>query len=197
MEYKMRKWIFAAILTVGTALALPATAQTTGVVTSREPGRVGVAQTVEIQATITHVDAKTREVTLKGPEGNEVTVVAGPEVKNFAQLKAGQNVTLQYLESLVLELKKGGGAPVARSERAGAVAAKPGETPGAIGGREVTVVGDVVGLEPATQTVTVRGPQRTVKLDVRDPEQFKLIAIGDQIEATYTEAVAVSVTPAK
>jgi hypothetical protein len=31
---------------------------------------------------------------------------------------------------------------------------------------------------------------------VRDPEQFKLIAKGDQVEATYTEAVAIEVTPA-
>jgi hypothetical protein len=30
---------------------------------------------------------------------------------------------------------------------------------------------------------------------VRDPEQFKLIAVGDQVEATYVEAVALSVTP--
>ena len=193
----MRRWIFTAILTLGAALALPANAQTTQVITSKEPGAAGVARTVDIEATITHVDATTREVTLKGPQGNEVTVVAGPEVKNFAQLKAGQIVTLQYVEALVLELKKGGGAPVARTERSGAATAKPGETPGAVGGRQVTVVGDVVGLDPATQTVTVRGPRRTVELDVRDPEQYKLIAIGDQIEATYTEAVAVSVTPAK
>jgi hypothetical protein len=193
----MRNWIFVAVLTFGAALALPANAQTTGVVTSRAPGSVGVAQTIDIEATITHVDAKTREVTLKGPEGNEVTVVAGPEVKNFAQLKAGQTVALQYVESLVLELKKGGGAPVARTERAGVASAKPGETPAGIGGREITVVGDVVGLDPATQKVTVRGPHRTVDLDVRDPEQFKLIALGDQIEATYTEAVAISVSPAK
>ena len=193
----MRKWIFAAILTLGAALALPASAQTAQVVGGKAPGAAGVARTVEIEATITHVDAKTREVTLKGPQGNEVVVVAVPEVKNFAQLKAGQKVALQYLESLVLELKKGGGAPVARTERAGGATAKPGETPAAIGGRQVTVVGDVVGLDPATQTVTVRGPHRTVELEVRDPEQFKLIAIGDQIEATYTEAVAVGVTPAK
>ncbi|HSQ80637.1 MAG TPA: hypothetical protein VLU54_05775 [Casimicrobiaceae bacterium] len=191
----MRKLIFAAILTLGAALALPAGAQTQQVIAGKAPGVAGVARTIDVEATITHVDAKTREVTLKGPQGNEITVVAGPEVKNFAQLEAGQTVTLQYLESLVLELKKGGGAPVARSERGGSATAKPGETPGAIGGRQVTVVGDVVGLDPATQTVTVRGPRRTVELDVRDPEQFKLIAIGDQIEATYTEAVAVSVTP--
>jgi hypothetical protein len=45
--------------------------------------------------------------------------------------------------------------------------------------------------------VTLRGPKRTVDVKVRDPEQFKLIAKGDQIEATYTEAIAVAVTPKK
>jgi hypothetical protein len=60
----------------------------------------------------------------------------------------------------------------------------------------VTIVADVVDINPATQTITLRGPQRTVELKVRDPEQFKLIAKGDQVEATYTEAVAIEVTPA-
>jgi len=44
--------------------------------------------------------------------------------------------------------------------------------------------------------VTLKGPQRTVELKVRDPEQFKLIKKGDQVQATYTEAVAIAVTPA-
>jgi Cu/Ag efflux protein CusF len=97
----------------------------------------------------------------------------------------------------VLELKKGGGKPVARTEKAGAVTAKPGATPGAMAGRQMTIVGDVVNVDTSTKTVTVRGPKRTVDLDVQDPEQLKLIAKGDQIEATYTEAAAISVTPAK
>jgi hypothetical protein len=43
----------------------------------------------------------------------------------------------------------------------------------------------------------LRGPKRTVDLRVRDPKQIKLVKVGDQVEATYTEAVAVSVEPAK
>jgi len=35
-----------------------------------------------------------------------------------------------------------------------------------------------------------------VDLRVDDPEQFKLVAVGDQVEATFTEAVAISVEPA-
>jgi hypothetical protein len=179
------------------ALTLPAWAQGGAVIAGKGPGVAGAARTLELKATITAVDAKTREITLKGPQGNEVTVVAGPEVKNFAQLKVGDTVDVQYLQSLVLELKKGGGVPVARTEKAGGAAAKEGAKPGAVIGREVTVVGDVVNVDAATKTVTVKGPKRTVDLNVEDPEQLKLIAKGDQVQATYTEAAAVSVTPAK
>jgi hypothetical protein len=44
--------------------------------------------------------------------------------------------------------------------------------------------------------VTLKGPQRTIEVKARDPEQFKLIKKGDQIQATYTEAMAIAVTPA-
>jgi len=191
----MRKSISVPALIFAAALAMPAAAQTPSVIAGKAPGMAGAAQTMEVTATITAVNAATREVTLKGPKGNEVTVVAGPEIKNFAQLKVGDNVTAQYVESLVLELKKGGGKPVERTEKAGAVTAKPGESPGAAAGRRITVVGDVVNVDAATKIVTVRGPKRTVELNVQDPEQLKLISKGDQIQATYTEAAAISVTP--
>jgi hypothetical protein len=104
-------------------------------------------------------------------------------------------VRIGYLEALVLELKKGGGLKVEKTEKAGAASAEPGAQPAGVAGRQVTVVGDVIKLDAATQTVTVKGPERTIDLKARDPEQFKLIAVGDQIQATYTEAFAVEVTP--
>ena len=54
-----------------------------------------------------------------------------------------------------------------------------------------------VDIKVADGHVTVKGPKRTVELKVQDPAQFKMIKKGDQIEATFTEAVAVAVTPAK
>jgi Cu/Ag efflux protein CusF len=44
--------------------------------------------------------------------------------------------------------------------------------------------------------VKLKGPKRTVDLKVRDPSQLKLIKVGDQIEATFTEAIAIAVEPA-
>jgi hypothetical protein len=175
--------------------ALPASAQTGAVVVDKAPGKVAMAQTVKATATITAIDAATRAVTLKGPKGNEMVVTAGPEVKNFAQLKVGDQVNIEYIESLALELKKGGGAPVAATVKEGAAGAKPGERPAGIMGRQVTVVADVIDVNAETQMVTLKGPQRTIEVKARDPEQFKLIKKGDQIQATYTEAMAIAVAP--
>jgi hypothetical protein len=192
----MRISIFLAALVSAIALAQPAGAQTGAAMTS-SPGKVGVSQTVDVSATIAAIDKSSRTITLKGPKGDELKIEAGPEVKNFDQLKVGDFVDMRYRETLALELKKGGGMKVEKTEKAGAMGAKPGATPAGAVGRQVSVVGDVIKVDAATQTVTVKGPQRTVGLKVHDPEQFKLIAVGDQIQATYTEALALAVTPAK
>lgn len=179
------------------ALVPAASAQTGSAVVGTAPGAGVVAQSLKITATITAIDAATRDVTLKGPEGNLLTVTAGPEVKNFDKLKVGDKVDLQYVEALTLELKKGGGMIVSRTETAGAGGATPGAMPAAAAGRQVTIVADVVAVDPAKQVVTLKGPQRTVDLRISDAEQFKRIAKGDQVEAKYTQAVALTVEPAK
>ena len=182
----------AAFAFVGAAIA-----QTGGVVVGSAPGKAGAAQTVQVTATIAAIDKATRDVTLKGPQGNEIVVTAGPEVKNFDNMKVGDQVNAQYVEALTLELKKGGGMTVGRSDQGGVKEAKPGQKPGGVAGRQVTIVADVIDVNPAKQSVTLRGPKRTVEVVVPDPAQFKLIAKGDQVEATYTQALAIAVEPAK
>ena len=73
--------------------------------------------------------------------------------------------------------------------------AKPGEKPAGAVGKQITVVADVVDVDAKNQRVTLKGPNRTVELKVRDPKQLAMIAKGDQVEAVYTEAIAVAVQP--
>jgi hypothetical protein len=191
----MRKLTLIAVavasLTAGAAIA-----QTGGAIVASEPGKVAVAETVSLSATVEAIDKAKRLLTLKGPEGNSVVVQAGSEVRNFDQIKVGDKVVAQYIEALTLTLKPGGGAIREKIEREDAVAAKPGEKPGAAVGRQVTVIADVIAVDAKKQSIRVKGPQRTVDLKVRDPNQFKLIKVGDQIEATFTEALAIAVGPA-
>src|SRR5438094_4664134 len=132
--------LFSIIGLIVATIAWPAAAQTGAAVVGKGPGVAGAAQTVKVTATITAIDPATRAVTLKGPQGKEIVITAGPEVKNFAQMKVGDQVDAEYVEALTLELKKGGGKAVARTEQTGAAAAKPGERPAALGGRQVTIV---------------------------------------------------------
>ena len=191
----MRNLIITMAVALAAAIAWPVAAQTKDVMAGTAPGKAAIAQTVKLTATITAIDPATRDVTLKGPQGNEVTLTAGPEVKNFAALKVGDQVNVEYIEALSLELKKGGGMKVERTEQAGAMGAKPGAQPAGVVGRQVTVVADVINVDAAKKTVTLKGPQRTVDLVVNDPEQLKLIAKGDQVQATYTQALAMKVEP--
>src|SRR4249920_3647802 len=133
----MHKLISAIGFTAAVAIAASAHAQTGNAAVATAPGKAVAAQTVKITATITAIDKATRDVTLKGPQGNLLTVTAGPDVKNFDMLKVGDQVDLQYIEALSLELKKGGGMIVGRTDTGATAAAKKGETPAGAVGRQV------------------------------------------------------------
>ena len=183
-----------------TALAqqpAPVPAPAGGVAVASEPGKAAVVSAVEISAQVVAIDKTTRTVTLKGPKGNVVDIVAGEQVKNFDQIKVGDLVVARYAQALTLELRKtraASGEAVVKEE---AAKAKAGEKPAAAGARSVTLLADVVAVDPKASTITLKGPKgNEVTLDVRNPEQFKVVKKGDQVEVTYTEALALSVEPA-
>lgn len=182
------------IIAIAAVFAANAPAQ---VVTSSEPGKGSVEQTVDVTATIVAIDKATRDITLKGPKGNWVVVTAGPDVKNFDQMNVGDKVHARYVEALVLELKKGNNLTVSRTEEATSSGAMQGAQPHGVTGRRITVVADVVAVDRSAHTVTLRGPQLTAVVKSVDPEQLKLIKKGDQVIATYTQALAMVVEPAK
>lgn len=182
-------------------MALPAAAEEPAAggvtVVSSEPGKAEITEAVEVTATVTSIDKATRLVTLKGPDGKFAHVVAGDEVRNFDQIKVGDMVVVRYLQALSLELKKGGGVRE-RSEREGAVRAQPGEKPAGVAARQVTIMADVVKVDPKKKIIALKGPEgRVVELKVHNQDHFKVVKKGDQVEAVYTEALALSVEPAK
>jgi hypothetical protein len=189
------------LVVIAAALATTAFAQTPdakgGTIVTSEPGRASIVEAATMSAQVVGLDKATRTVTLKGPKGNVVDVVAGEEVKNFDQIKLGDFVVARYVQALTLELRKTkvkAGEPTVTE---GAMRAKPGERPAGAVGREVTAIADVIGVDPKKSTITLKGPRgNVVTLNVLNPDQFKVVKKGDQIEVTYTEALAMSVEPA-
>ncbi|MNK84881.1 hypothetical protein D3C87_1047420 [compost metagenome] len=152
---------------------------------------------IEVEAEVVDVNKKTRDIKFKTKDGETTSVKAGNEVENFAQIKKGDKLKVRYLESLTLELKKGGGNPVVVSETSDLIRSFPGEKPGGMAIEQVTAMGTITKLDKKTQEVTVKGPKKTVVIHVQKKDVFDTLKKGDQIEATYVEALAVSIQPVR
>jgi hypothetical protein len=180
--------------------ALPALAQKPAAgaaVVASEPGKAIIAQTVEASAKVVAIDKATRTVTLKDAKGKTFDVVAGDEVKRFNEIKLGDLIVVRYAQALTLELMKTKTATPTVTGREATARAPATERPGGAVGREVTAVLDVLAVDPKKMTITVKGPRgNVVDLQVHNPDHFKVVKKGDQIEAVYREAVAISLEPA-
>ncbi len=164
-------------------------------VVSSEPGKASVVTVAEATATVVEINNSTRVVKLKSANGRMLDVVCGDEVKNFAQIHVGDNVKVSYKEALTLELKKTR-APLKASASVSTAGAAPGSQPAATTGVEITVLADVVAVDPVKSTISLKGPAgNVIDLKVYNPDQFKVVKKGDQVEAVYTQAMAVAVTP--
>lgn len=169
------------------------------VMKAKGPAGAGVGQAVEVQATVTEIDKEKRTVTVKGPRGKTRTLKVGKEARNFDQVKVGDTITLTYIEALTLKLEKAEGAKPGKTVTEELKRAAPGEKPGGELVSQTTVVGTVTVIDATTRLVTVRGPEGIeVDIKVEDPAKLTSVKVGDLVRATYTEAVAISVSaPAK
>ena len=175
-------------------LAAVAGAQTVSQAVAAGAGQgLEALQLVEVQATIQAIDQTTRVVKLRTKEGKDLEVTAGPQVKRLAELRVGDEVTIQFYESLTLSLAKVPGGTPARAEVASEARNPETELPGGVKLRQTTVQAKVTAVDVEHGEVTVETPSgESVILEV-DPEVAKKVTVGDMVDAVYTEALAVSV----
>jgi Cu/Ag efflux protein CusF len=156
-----------------------------------------VGRTVEMQATVTAIDVATRMVTLKGDDGIETTMQVDNRARNLAQVKVGDVVKVAYVQALAWQLSKSTKMePTVEVEEA-AGRTEPGQKPGGAAGRRITMTAQIEAIDTAAGTVTLKGPggkSRTIK--AKNPENLKKVKVGDLIDISYTEAVAIKVEPA-
>ena len=158
-------------------------------------GEAVVASTI-VTATVTQINQKTREVTVKTEAGEEYSFVADDGVKNLAQVKVGDVITVKYAEALAYEVKKGGTAVAPVTTVAGGAAAL-GEMPAGAIARQTTVTVLITAIDTKAPSVTFKGPGgKTKTIKVLHPEKLEGVKVGDTVQITYTEALAISVDEA-
>lgn len=151
--------------------------------------------TIETTAVVEKVDQKTREVELRAANGELVTVVAGPEVRNLPQLAAGDVVRLTYFESVALRMAEARETgPATATVMAGR--APEGQKPAGIVGAAVNLVVTMVSYDPATAVATFTTPEGDTESVVVHPAMRAFAAArrpGDRVAVELTNAVAVSI----
>jgi len=168
-----------------TLLAAPAAAQ--------KP--VSLAEAVTKTFTIEAIDHSARIVTLKGADNATTDVYCGPEVQRFNELKVGDKVTFKYYESIV--------SAIARPNAAANPPVTTGVTrstgaPGATIAKQMKAVVTLEAIDPKVGSVTIKTDDgHKFSSKVQDPKNLEGYKVGDKVEVTYTQALAISVTPAK
>ena len=161
------------------------------------PSGIVRESTVSSTATVKKVDLATRVVTLAGADGKSFDVKCGDEVRNLAQLRVGDRVTATYYESVAYEVHKPGSVEAGARAAVGAARAEPGEKPGAVAANVVEITATIESIDKSVPLVVLRRADgELTPIKVRDARKLDAVAVGDMVEITFTEAMAISVETA-
>ena len=151
------------------------------------------------EATVQSVDQATRVIVLRGQDGRLATVTAGPEVRNLAQVRAGDRVVIEYRDALALEMAPpGSSAAPEAAQLAGRT--EPGQRPGVVTGEAVRLRVRIVSINPEDGRVTFETPGGIRSIVPQDPRVRAFAAglrPGDEVDVTWVEALAITVQPAR
>lgn len=204
------KKMYAALMTVVLIAGLSACATTTkenpaqptatiaAVRDADGPGGI-IGKTVVETVIVDKINYKDRTAVLRDADGAQHFFKAGPEVRNFDQVKVGDEIITEHTESIAILVDKPEGKPAgneAQAVRRAPLGAKPGME--AVSVLEVTAT--VEKIDYKTRMITLKGPEgKTITTRVDESAtRFKDVKKGDMIYMQFTEELAIRVeTPKK
>lgn len=179
-------------LLVTAVTASAAAAQTTATAVAAGEGEVAASELIEFAVTVEKVDVAAREVTVRHDEGGVETIRVGDEVQRLDEVRAGDRVGLAVYRSLTLSLERVEGGEASATGTGFDLRSEPGELPGGIATRQITLTAKVTAVDAEKSTVALVGPRgRSAVLEV-DEAVLAAVAVGDLVTAVYTEALAVA-----
>lgn len=162
---------------------------------------VDTEQTTILRGVVETVDLPTREVLVRGSAGAQsgalLTMVAGRAVQRLDQIRPGSNVTVVYFQAIAARVARplSTARPATATLTAERDAARPGGEVTRVRSGRVTITA----VNAATNTVSLTGPgglNRTVTATNPDLQRFiGQLRVGEQVDMTYEEALAVEITP--
>jgi len=166
-------------------------------------GKVSVtsSESVSGKVTIKSIDAATRHLVVTDSTGEDFSLKAPPEVRNFDQLKVGDTIKATYSLEAEFVLSQPNTPLPPDTETTVAARAAKGELPAAAAANHIVVTGAVVGVDHAKQTLKIVSPQggevHTVAVTTAEGKKaLAKVKVGDKITAYVTESLLITAGPA-
>ena len=188
----MKKRMSIVLITVSMVVALSLGSVAT--VNAQEGKGIELGEAVVVTAEVLAIDKEDRILTLLGPKKNVVDIHVSEEARNFDQVRVGDQLRIEYYESVAIYLGKPGTQPEADAGLVAARSAK-GEKPGGYVVGAIDVSASIVGIDKKKRTLTLVLPEGNVVTTEVDKsvKAFDTLKVGDAIHARLTKAIAISV----
>ena len=146
--------------------------------------------------TVEAVEAQSRTVTVKKSDGTFVTIVAGPDITRFAEVKVGQKINVRYYENVIVLVKKPGEPDT--DTKAKATTGSEQVMPGGTKATQRTITATITAIDPTMPSITFTGPNGwKYSSKVQDMEALAKVKVGDKVDIVWTEAMLVSLERGK
>jgi len=147
------------------------------------------------EGSVVNIDKNTRTITFKNKEG-ESKFVAGPEIKNFDQIKKGDQVNVTYELAVAIELIKTKSDGIRSKVESNTVTnSKPNEKPAEVIANKTTIIADIVAVDRDKKLVSVKGPSgKITTVIVKNRALLADVNVGEQVKVIYYDAMAASIT---
>ena len=163
-------------------------------------------KTVTVTTTVQAVDATTRRVTLRRPDGETFTIVMAPDgddlfgvvlasdVNDVERFEKGDQVTVTVRETVAFEVSKPDQAQPGVAHTSDVTHARRGDKPGGSVTDTVHVRMSIAAVDKASSAVTIRDPGGNVAVvKVPDASALDAVAVGDVMDIAVTTILAITV----
>ena len=155
------------------------------------PGGIVVENYYDLTARVTAVDAVKRTVTVVGPNGNATTFVCGPEVRNLAQVRIGDQLKIRWTDLLTAaEVDPKNPSPDGTSSLA--LLVPKGAMPAAAVADTTQVTATLTGVDTLRHIASFRFPDGSLHhYAVRPDVNLKTRQLGEKVVIRKTMATAI------
>ena len=166
--------------------------------TTPEPkARLAAQRTAVLNATVDSINHETRAVTILDPNDQPLTFTASDEVRNLDQVKAGDSINVEYVQSIDVQLIAIENVQPIEAGVSAMDRAKEGDMPGVKAISKSVTVTTVEEINIEANTFKLKNSDGEVNEYVaRNPENLKKAEVGDAVVITVVEAIAAFVTEA-